>query len=724
MIIKKIQIENFLCYYGTKTFILDKGLNIILGENNEGKTKFFEAVYWLFNGSKVDNNHLVSAKKADEIALGDHFKVGVSMVVEQYGNEKRIERSFIVNKDNAGEVSTTGVIFNGYETDEKTGERIPVSGESLLETIFPHQIRRYSMFKGERALDIFENEEALGHLIDLFSDANFYKKYSEKGAFLREKAQAAVDASTRASKKNQIEYDKIEQDIKKLNVERIRIETFFKNAAEQKEKIENLISDAEKYVTNAEQLKTINERIEKLKEKISQADRIIDYNFTNSLFDDNWILLCFEPFQRKFANKISSHSKIRREIQTEYDRLKGIKEGEKKARFELLNNAIPLPITVPGKAHMEEMLVDEICKVCNREAKKGSEPYEYMTERLRAYLESQQINEEDEDDEDDVLFPFDFLNRLEKININQEDNLFNIRNLFPTIIERFELIIKMKGNKANLEKDLEKEMDERQWILGRSKIGDETKLLTIFKNYTDWQEQLKDYSQQYTNYEADLKAKEKEIKAKELEKEKIDLNNATAFLLKTRDILKDIEIIFNETKEKKFDEFIVKLEEKSNQYLAIINVEAFTGRINLIKKRSVNGKDKIEIMLTEQGGRKFEPGTAVETSVNISILLAISELANEVRDESYPMILDAPTSSFGDTKSGDFLNLIYETKNQKIILLKNFIDSIKDENGMIKDLYIKEQFNTIKRDKAFWVKLERPFEKEILNTINTIVHTL
>lgn len=44
MIIKKIQIENFLCYYSLNTFQFEDGLNIILGENNEGKTKFYEAV--------------------------------------------------------------------------------------------------------------------------------------------------------------------------------------------------------------------------------------------------------------------------------------------------------------------------------------------------------------------------------------------------------------------------------------------------------------------------------------------------------------------------------------------------------------------------------------------------------------------------------------------------------------------------------------------------------
>ena len=37
MIIRKIQIDNYLCYYDTNTFELSEGLNIILGENGEGK---------------------------------------------------------------------------------------------------------------------------------------------------------------------------------------------------------------------------------------------------------------------------------------------------------------------------------------------------------------------------------------------------------------------------------------------------------------------------------------------------------------------------------------------------------------------------------------------------------------------------------------------------------------------------------------------------------------
>jgi DNA sulfur modification protein DndD len=228
----------------------------------------------------------------------------------------------------------------------------------------------------------------------------------------------------------------------------------------------------------------------------------------------------------------------------------------------------------------------------------------------------------------------------------------------------------------------------------------------------------------YFNLESKQKDLSKELKLKKEEKDKIDLNSASSFLLKTREILRDIENIFIETKEKKFDEFISKLENKSNKYLNQINVEAFTGEIKLFKKRNSDGKMKIEVSLFEAGGRYFEPGTAVRTSLNISILLAISELANEVREETYPMIFDAPTSSFGETKTGDFLNLIHETSNQKIILLKDFISSSYNQDGTVKDLFIKDEFNLIKRKKAMWVKLERPFDKKDLSTMNTEVITL
>jgi len=719
MIIKKIQIENFLCYYNEKSFHFEDGLNIILGENNEGKTKFFEAIEWLFNGTNTQLENLVSSKKFKEITFEESFKVSVSMVVENTNGEYKISRSFLVNKTKNNDIETRGLNFEGQETDLATGRRIPINGQELLNAIFPFQIREYSMFKGETELNIFENEEALPNLINLFSDAKPYQKYTDKSRFLRERAHQAVKESTEANQKNQRAYNILESEIFDLEREKERLNIFLSSTEDQKSKLEKNIKEAEKFVDNAEALSTINELIKKIEEKITYLNSKIDDNYTTSLFDEYWILQNFEPIHKEFVAKISEHSKRRRELQSQFDQQIGIRKGEEKAKAELINNIIPLPIGTPSKAHMEEMLHDEICKVCNREAKVGSEAYSYMMQRLTEYLETQKINDSELDTKE-TLFKFDYTNRLENLSISHEDNLKNIRLIETKIKDLFEFNDKKKKEIESLKEELEKQIKERERILGNSKIANEDKLLSIFKNYTSWQEDLKDLNKDFYDLEAKQKEILKKIESKKEDINKIDENSAVAHLLKTREILNDIENIFTDTKEKKFDEFITKLENKSNKYFGQINVEAFTGEIKFSKKRIGSDKVKIEISLYESGGRYFVPGTAVRTSLNISILLAISELANEENNETYPMIFDAPTSSFGETKTGNFLNLIYKTSNQKIILLKDFVATNKDNNT----LFIKSEFNSINRKKAFWVKLERPFDDKDLSTMNTEVITL
>lgn len=106
-----------------------------------------------------------------------------------------------------------------------------------------------------------------------------------------------------------------------------------------------------------------------------------------------------------------------------------------------------------------------------------------------------------------------------------------------------------------------------------------------------------------------------------------------------------------------------------------------------LKKEIIGGKTDIYILLEEDGKIFHKPSQSLLTSMHISILFAISELASELKEESYPMIFDAPTSSFGETKSAEFLNLIFEIGNQKILLVKDFL--VIDENSQ--ELSIKKK---------------------------------
>lgn len=716
MIIRKIQIENYLCYYDIKTFELSEGLNIILGENGEGKTKFFEAIDWLFSGENRELDVLVSAKKLNVTEVGESFRVRVSIVVEQYGEKSIITKSFLAKKEKPNLCSTSSFMVEGIE-ENNTGERTQVDGQALLDRIFPFQIRKYSMFKGEAELNIFKSESALTNLINLFSEAKYYDKYSEKGAFLREKAEKAVEDSSKLDKKNEILYKRLESEISHLEREKTKYLVHLNSTEEEIRKIEGNLQLAESHVSNADALETLNKRIKDIQDKISLSNSRIDENYTTALFDENWILLNFEPFHNEFAKKVYVHSKERRKLQSEYDKQIGIREGEKKAKAELLNKAVPLPIGVPSKPHMEEMLNDEICKVCNREAKKGSEAYRFMMKRLKDYLESQVV-EEIEAENDEPLFKFDYTNRLENLSISHEDNLKNLRLIRKKIKELFEFNDDRKKDIEELNEKLEKEKSERERILGNSSLAEE-KLINVLKNYNSWQNDLKNRNQEEIDYNSKLESIESELAAKKKEKDKIDTNSANSFLIKTRSILRDIETVFVETKEKKFDEFIEKLQTKSNNFLKRINIDAFTGTIVFSRRNKVN-RTIVEVELLEDGRTFYRPNQSLLTSMHISILFAISELASEIKEENFPMIFDAPTSSFGENKTAQFLNLIYETENQKILLIKDFLQTDKET----KSLSIKKEFHNVRKNKAFWVKLERPFDANNLKTINTNVITL
>jgi DNA sulfur modification protein DndD len=716
MIIRKIQIDNYLCYYDTNTFELSEGLNIILGENGEGKTKFFESVDWLFNGENRELDMLVSAKKLNETEIGDSFRVRVSMTVEQYGEKSTITKSFLAKKEKANESSTSSFMIEGI-SENGSGERTQVDGQALLDRIFPFQIRKYSMFKGEAELNIFESDSALANLINLFSEAKHYDKYSEKGAFLREKAEKAVEDSSKLNKKNEVLYKKLEGEIIYLDREKAKYLVHLNSTEEEIRKIQGNLQLAESHVSNADALETLNKRIKEIEESISYLTGRIDENYTTFLFDENWILVNFESFRKEFAEKVSAHSKTRRELQSEFDKQKGIIEGEKKAKAELLNNAIPLPNNTPSKAIMEEMLNDEICKVCNREAEKGSEAYKFMMKRLKTYLESQ-ITEDSEPNKDEPLFKFDYTNRLDNLSISHEDNLKNLRLVRTKIKELFEFNDDRKKDIEVLNEQLEKEKTERDRILGNSSIAEE-KLSDVLKNYNAWQRDLKNRNQDQVDYTTKLKSLESELKVKKEEKDKIDTSSANSFLIKTRNILRDIETIFIDTKEKKFDEFIEKLQTKSNNFFKTINIDAFTGTIVFTRRNKVN-RTIVEVELQEDGRTFYKPNQSLLTSMHISILFAISELASEIQEENFPMIFDAPTSSFGENKTSQFLNLIFETENQKILLIKDFLHTDK----ATKTLSIKKEFESVRRNKAFWVKLERPFDANNLKTINSQVITL
>jgi predicted nuclease of restriction endonuclease-like RecB superfamily len=168
-----------------------------------------------------------------------------------------------------------------------------------------------------------------------------------------------------------------------------------------------------------------------------------------------------------------------------------------------------------------------------------------------------------------------------------------------------------------------------------------------------------------------------------------------------------------------FNEFVYDLEKKANEKFKLINKGAFTGVVKIYIK-NIGQKPQAEIELLDVNDKVFIPGKSLETSMYIAILMAISDLTKETQDEHYPMLMDAHVSSFGEIKKRELLEMIYNVKNQQtIIFFKDYLDV--DENDK---LYIIPEFEKVKRESAQWAKLERPFDSENLETLNTIIEVI
>lgn len=112
------------------------------------------------------------------------------------------------------------------------------------------------------------------------------------------------------------------------------------------------------------------------------------------------------------------------------------------------------------------------------------------------------------------------------------------------------------------------------------------------------------------------------------------------------------------------------MEDKANSYLELLSATDFHGEIRL----SQTADDSTEIHLYSSNGTEIKkPSGSQLTVMYISVLFAISDFTQEKRDEDYPLVFDAATSSFGDSKEENFYNVIDHLKKQCIIITKDFI---------------------------------------------------
>lgn len=721
MIIKEIELENFQCYFGTKVFSFQKGLNIILGANAHGKSKLFDGIYWLLNGN-IQNHEILISEKAK--ALISNFDVAVRILCEQDDLTYSIERSFEVEiigeKINCARPKCLGYV------DHIDGSRDTKDGEDLLDSLFPSVLRKYSLFKGERELNVFDprtNKDALLNLVNALSDFRTLDAYVGISQEAHRRHNRAVDSKTKKTQKAQKEYNRLVFQREDFQTKINRLKEANKAHEEDLFQIQRRMEDNIAFVESGPQLQKVNSKIYNLEKELSQLQYKYanNSNFTVDLFDEKWLLMSFNEIQDQFEKKVSSLSRKKRKLTKEFDEKQGAIKGKQELIKDLTKTETPLPVGTPSQEIMEEMLDEEICKVCNREAPKGSEAYEYMQRRLKEFLEHIQP-ELEEVDEEELAFKNEFIEELSSLKSEMTKKRSRINNdtLRKEILETYEHIDFLSNRIKEKKEAIDKQTVEREKIINKSNAGEETILdaAACIREFNieipKLQNKINKNKDTIDNHKINLKETQAKIDKINLE-EGLESEN-----IKTQ-ILRDLKIITQEVKQEVFDEFISELQAKSNEYYRKFGEASsgFTGSIQIKRFGDTNGIQIKTIDNSSDRDITHTLSSSTVTSVNISILMAISDLSIKNSGQALPMIFDAPTSEFDLLKSIEFYRLCRENFEQSIIMTKDFLEDLGDRQFLVG-----ENFKKIGKDKAFWVKLDEKINPEEMQTVDTQIINL
>lgn len=705
MIIQKIEIQNFRSYYRENSFELINGLNLIIGSNGDGKTTFYEALEWLFrtDGTNKMDTKYISKKRSEELMPNNSDDVRVAMTYEHKGRTKVLEKMFHFTKSFDGEVTTSNYTFSLIEGNGI--ERIVKDGVTFDKDL-PSEMRKFIMFKGEQDLNILEKSNSLKQLVDEFSEVQNFEAYFSFMEYATKNAEQARDNAQKLDKKNA---DKIKGLKKTIEQEKgllsdIDREIHIKEG--EAENFEGLLKNIEQSNEASKLLKSVNQRIERLSQRRSETAGRINENYTINLLDYMWILLGFVDTAEEYSALVNGLMNERKKQEDQYLITAGVEKAIKEAE----RGFTALPAHIPGRKIMEDMLNEEVCKFCGRKAEKGTDAWNYMYERLQEYKASL---EGKADEGIEPLYKNNYIDELQKRDTTLNDNLSDIAKMRRKIQDAIAFNNRLHDDIKKIDANLNTEFEQKKRILAQADGLTEEQLLANYDNISGWMDKKKKAEGRIDILKRQREQHRAILEEAELSLSKTSEGTAAEMYAKTAMVIQQISNAFKNAKEENKRRLLDAIEEKSNLFLAKLNTNDFKGTIRIIEKQNGQGE---AFLMNNDSVRIFNPNTALKTTYLMSILFAIGNLSAERDETELPLLFDAPTSSFTDTKENEFFGVISGLKKQVIIVTKSFLRDGSNGEAILDHSRIEDIEGRI-----FRIEKKRPFDDKKLGTIQTMI---
>lgn len=693
MKINSITINNFQSYYEEQTIEFGDGLNLIIGNGGKGKSKLFNAFYWVLFGKiyvtsegwcTTDDLYLSSHKalhKFEYINKKALYDAKIDGKVDCYvqldltddkGHNYIIERQASAirqpvqewDKPESWNVSPSSLKVT-YDVATGTKNVNGIMAESIITDLFPEGIRGYIWFQGE-SLDSLIDFRKKQNLKDAVRHISYYPYYEKLTAIIS-KAKAKIESQeSRKLREANKQNSEIRSLILKIDFLRGKIQT----EEENKKKYENNIAQIEIALADDETKmqglagfsKLIKDYDECEKEILRINNQLTEIdNSQRSLLPSLWILRGTDKLIEKSKEIISSHV----ELETSVPEKKYIDE--------------------PSRAKLEDILnKDHQCFVCGSPVDEAHpHAVEWILNRLRM---QEEYYKELDDFRNNLEFSKQFNMLVGKIQDYPDFVLRSLKGIdrqFQETEEEMDRLIAKRRKQLEKKTELDKQIENVKQKYGVDPHREASTVPTLTSNIRASRGNLEKQRKLLESCKSAISDYTRQQQDAERELNSMGANNTGTVTqvaeTEWKHISTFLEAVCKDVQEKARKELLKKIEERANEFY-----EKFTEHDKGYKGRVEIDED---YTITFDGGLN----TSHEDRKKMSIINALLSLNQDALQTYYPFISDAPTSSFDPSTTHKYLLGIKDIFGQSIIMTKD----VEVGSDKYRDIYNQDNVSRI-----------------------------
>lgn len=658
--IKSIAFQNFYNYYGEfkdNTYKFKEGINIINGDNNMGKSKFYNGFLWILRDTVYDSDDDVVRQVSDswdKMRSGkashesENFEMGVQIVFDNDGVTYKATKKCRCKK-NADEWEYTPITD---VTITNENEDMPIMDseqkQNAIRKMIPADMEQYSLLQGEsmeQLVDLSSKDGLvrtinaladINNLIDMCNLANELVTEAKNCQKEEEKKNNSKNSELTQLQQDRDNYEKwIGEAEKKISTAR---EECVK-AKEEEQRVESEFLSSKKRLQLGQEYKRELEHLEDLKDKKEE----MELSITRRIFDENcpWLLM-------GLAEEVDTFDELRTELLT-------LITTEKIKR----NPDILLPEGSPDTPSLKRMLEHERCEVCGREAIRDTEPWLHIKKVMERPHKPMHASASFQQFYGDIQMEIGrYRTTIPTIETDFDNYMQTIYNLEDQIEAQQEVVAKKQDELALVGSDESTEERDRMILSGYNKakatIKEQNELITKYTN------NIKLWTGNLEKVKKEIEKKQNSAPVKKAEE--------------VYNTLVEVQRVFENTKTRIFNEIVSHLQDTANaMYTGLTNgSQTLGGTLQFV--RQDDGTVRVNV-LNAAGEELTGNGKGFKRMKQLAIVMSIisSKIGNKRFD--YPFISDAPFSEFGANLINNFLTIAPGVFRQSIIMIKDLSDS-------------------------------------------------